>query len=371
MNKRILITGAKGFVGRNLTVRLQELDKYDLFLFDQDDSEETLNRFLQQADVIFHLAGVNRPADNSEFAKVNTGLTEKIIAFLTKNNLMPKIVFSSSIQAQLDNPYGLSKRKAEDALIDFSKETGTHLKIYRLSNVFGKWCRPNYNSVVATFCHNIANGLPIQVNNPESERNLIYVDDIVSGFISSIEEENALFSEFDYIKPVFAVTLKTLSDKIHSFRDMRQTLILPDLSDLFTKYLYTTYLSYLPENEFSYKLTSRCDDRGNLAELLKSPQFGQIFVSTTKPGITRGNHYHHTKVEKFFVIKGKGRINFRKIDGEKVISYEVTGGQMEVVDIPPGYTHSIENIGEEEMIVLFWANEMFSKDKPDTYFLKI
>jgi UDP-2-acetamido-2,6-beta-L-arabino-hexul-4-ose reductase len=371
MVKKILITGAKGFVGRNLSVQLQELGKYELYLFDQDDPEENLTSYLQKADVIFHLAGVNRPVDNSEFAKVNTGLTERIISFLKEKNLHPKIVFSSSIQAELDNPYGLSKRNAENVLIDFSMETGTAVRVYRLSNVFGKWCRPNYNSVVATFCYNIANALPIQVNNPESEVKLIYIDDIVSGFISHIEEESTAFAGFDYVNPVFTVTLKTLSEKLYSFRSMRETLVLPDYSDLLTKYLYTTYLSYLPEDEFSYKLNSHCDERGNLTELIKSSQFGQIFVSTTKPGITRGNHYHHTKVEKFCVIKGKGRINFRKIDGEKVISYDVTGGQIEMVDIPPGYTHNIENTGDEEMIVLFWSNEMFSKDKPDTYFLKV
>lgn len=371
MVKNILITGAGGFIGRNLTVRLKELEKYELFLFDQDDSEDDLNAYLSKADVIFHLAGVNRPTDNSEFAKVNKGLTERIISLLKENKLSPKIIFSSSIQAELDNPYGLSKKNAEDALINFSKGTGTSVRIYRLSNVFGKWCRPNYNSVVATFCHNIANGLPIQVNNPASEISLIYIDDIVNDFISRIEEEPASFSDFDYISPVFTVTLAELSEKLYSFKGMRQTLILPDFSDLFTKYLYTTYLSYLPENKFSYKLTSHSDDRGSLTELIKSLQFGQIFVSTTKPGITRGNHYHHTKVEKFCVIKGKGRISFRKIDGGKIISYDVTGEQIEMVDIPPGYTHKIENTGDEEMIVLFWSNEMFSKDKPDTYFLKV
>ncbi|MGE5351543.1 MAG: NAD-dependent epimerase/dehydratase family protein [Ignavibacteriales bacterium] len=371
MEKNILITGAKGFVGRNLTVRLKELEKYELFLIDQEDSEDDLNGYLEKADVIFHLAGVNRPSDNIEFAKVNTGLTEKIISFLNISGRHPKVIFSSSIQAELDNPYGLSKRDAEDALIVFSHETGTPVRIYRLSNIFGKWCRPNYNSVVATFCHNIANSLPIQVNNPESEVSLIYIDDILKDFISRIEEETSTFSGFDYINPVFTVTLKTLSQKLYSFRAMRDTLVLPDYSDLFTKYLYTTYLSYLPENEFSYKLTSHHDDRGNLTELLKSPQLGQIFVSTTKPGITRGNHYHHTKVEKFCVIKGKGRISFRKIDCEKIVSYEVLGEQIEIVDIPPGYTHKIENTGDEEMIVLFWSNEMFSKDNPDTYFLKV
>lgn len=371
MQKKILITGAKGFVGRNLVVKLKELDRYELFLFDQDDPEEALYNYLSRADVVFHLAGVNRPLHNSEFEKVNTGLTENIIAFLKGNELHPKVIFSSSIQAELGNPYGLSKKNAEDLLIAFSKETGTSVKIYRLSNVFGKWCRPNYNSVVATFCHNIANDLPIQINNPEAAVSLIYIDDIVNDFIGSIEEEPSVFSSFSHIQPVFTVTLKQLSEKLYSFREMRQTLVLPDYSDLFTKYLYTTYLSYLPEDGFSYKLASHYDERGSLTELLKSPNFGQIFISSTKPGITRGNHYHHTKVEKFCVVKGCGRISFRRIDSSEIISYDVTGEQIEMVDIPPGYTHNIENTGTDEMIVLFWSNEMFSKENPDTFFLKV
>jgi UDP-2-acetamido-2,6-beta-L-arabino-hexul-4-ose reductase len=256
-------------------------------------------------------------------------------------------------------------------LKEYSKETNNNIVIYRLSNIFGKWCRPNYNSVVATFCHNIANNLPIMINNPENELRLIYIEDIIEDIIKCLEEDEDGYSGNRYIKPTYTVTVGKLASIINSFKESRDSMIIPDFSNPLIKKLYSTYLSYLPENEFSYELRTNKDDRGNLTELLKSPQFGQIFMSTTKPGVIRGNHYHHTKVEKFCIIKGKGRINFRKINCDNIISYEASDDRIEIIDIPPCYTHNIENIGSDEMIVLFWANEIFSKESPDTYSMKV
>lgn len=375
--KNILITGARGFIGKNLVTVLNELNKYELLLITKENGEEELKEAIIKADFIVHLAGVNRPKDTKEFYEGNKELTEKIVNILQENNKNTPILMTSSIQANLDNDYGKSKKQSEEALIKYSKQNKADVYIFRLQNVFGKWCKPNYNSAVATFCYNIAHDLDIWVKDPSIEVKLVYIDDVVSSIIDIIEGSllsknyNKIDKYYYEVSNVYTKTLGHIADSIYMFRNMKNTLLIPNLSDQFNKALYSTYLSYLNEDDFSYYLDKKEDNRGWLVELAKSPTFGQIFISKTHPYIIRGNHYHHTKTEKFIVIQGKAKICFRKIDEDKVIEYIVSGDRPQVLDIPPGYTHSIENIGSDELITLFWANEMFNPKTPDTYYNEV
>jgi UDP-2-acetamido-2,6-beta-L-arabino-hexul-4-ose reductase len=368
--KRILITGGRGFVGRNLAAYLVERKDCETRIFDQENSVEDLKKWLLEADIIFHLAGVNRPLNPLDFEKGNAGLTEQICQFLKKNGRTLKIVFSSSIQAEMDNPYGASKAKAEKAVRQFGAETGSCVRIYRLKNLFGKWCRPNYNSVTATFCHNIANDLPITISDPARELELSYVDDVVAAFLSEIDERQSA-SEAGAEIQSYRILLGDLAGIIQAFHEMRTTLTLPDFADRFNRALYATYLSYVPPEARKHSLDIKSDARGSLAEFIKQKHLGQIFVSRTKPGVTRGNHYHHTKTEKFFVVEGDGLIRMRAIEGGPVVEYTVAGSAYQVIDIPPGFTHSITNVGLGEMITLFWSSEMFDPNRPDTYYLPV
>lgn len=365
----ILVTGSNGFIGKNLVTRLSELDTYDVTTIDKENSKQELKHAIISSDFIIHLAGINRPKDEKEFFEGNSGLTEEIVNVLKENNKKTPILITSSIQANLDNAYGKSKKLAEEALLNYKKETNGNVYIYRLPNVFGKWCRPNYNSAIATFCHNIARDQEVWVSDPNVEMTLVYVDDVVRCIIDTVE---TVKDETDVVYKTVDIELKStlgeIVELIKSFRSIKKTSIIPNLSDELTKDLYSTYLSYLQDDDFSYQLDKKVDDRGWLAELIKSKEFGQMFVSKTKPGITRGNHYHHTKVEKFIVIQGIADIKFRHIENDKVITYTVEGEKPTVLDIPPGYTHSITNIGNEDVITLFWVNEMFNQDKPDTTF---
>lgn len=366
--KTVLVTGSKGFIGKNLMEALSRQEGVKVAGFDISDDIPNLDILLEEVDIIYHLAGVNRPQNIEEFESGNTGLTQEIISLLEKHNKKPAIVMSSSIQAGIDNPYGVSKRKAEDLLFNYSKRTGAPVYIYRLTNVFGKWSRPNYNSVVATFCHNVSHGLDITISDRDKELELVYIDDVMAAFMSILSGGiTSTPDSYLSICPTYKVSLGELADKIYMLRDVRKTLIVPDLSDNFMKCLYATYLSYLDKDDFSYALDIKTDNRGSLAELIKSAHFGQMFVSKTHAGIIRGNHYHNTKIEKFCVIQGKAVIKFRHIFSDEVISYHVNGENFEVIDIPPGYTHSIKNLSDSEMIVLFWANQIFDPDKPDTY----
>ena len=390
--KKILVTGSNGFVGKNTVVALKEAKKYEILTIDRNNTEEELKKSVLEADFIVHLAGVNRPKDTKEFYEGNGGLTEKIVGFLREENKNTPILITSSTHAVLDNDYGKSKKQSEDALIKYSDECNAKVYIFRLPNLFGKWCKPNYNSAVATFCHNIAHDLDVWINDPAIELNLVYIDDLVASIIDVIEDENIVklsnldeevavtttgassiqIDKYYYeVTTVYKRTLGNIVDSLKMFRNMRKSLLIPDLSDGFNKALYSTYLTYLEEDDFSYYLDKKEDNRGWLAELVKSEQFGQMFVSKTHPGITRGNHWHHTKTEKFIVIQGQAAIRFRKLDEDKVIEYIVDGEKPQVLDIPPGYTHSIENIGQDEVITLFWSNEMFNPEKPDTYFLEV
>lgn len=372
--KTVLVTGGEGFIGKNLVVRLQELDNVVIKSFDKEDNIETLKKFLRESDFIFHLAGVNRPENVEEFKKVNVGLTKYIINLLEEMDKKIPIVITSSIQAESDNPYGKSKKRAEDELIKYSKKNSVPVYIYRLPNVFGKWSRPNYNSVVSTFCYNISHDLEINISNPTKELELVYIDDVIDEFVSLLDREKKdTKKHFYHIKRTSRVTLGELADKLYKIKEIRKTLIVPDLSDIFMKFLHATYLSYLDKDDLSYKMDSKEDSRGNFTELIKSESFGQVSISKSCKGIIRGNHYHNTKNEKFCVIKGKAVIKLRNILNDKIISYYVSDKKIEIVDIPPGYTHSIENLteGDGEMILLIWANEIFNPEKPDTYYCEV
>jgi len=370
--KTILVTGSSGFIGKNLIEGLNKLKGIEIKKFDIDDNISTLKNHLEEADLIFHLAGVNRPEKVEEFEIGNVNLTQTLVDILEKLEKNTPIVFTSSIQATKNNSYGISKKKAEKILYNYSKRNRATIYIYRLPNVFGKWCKPNYNSVVATFCYNISHGLNISISDESKKIELVYIDDVIDEFIQLVSREQEDYEKRYYrIKRTFKMTLKELAKKIYQLRDIRNTLIVPDLSDDFMKCLHATYLSYLDKENFSYKLDLKTDQRGNLAELIKSGHFGQIFVSMSHKGIIRGNHYHNTKVEKFCVLKGKAIIKLRHILEDEVLSFHVSEDKLEVVDISPGYTHSIENIGDDEMIVLFWANQIFDPEKPDTYYCKV
>ena len=368
--KKVLVTGSMGFVGRNLCAVLRSREDVELYEYDLNSKPEDLDSALGKVDFIIHLAGVNRPEDPGEFESGNTGSIDEICAKLKVIGRSPKIVLSSSIQAELDNAYGISKRRAEEVLQEFAKNTGAECVVYRFKNLFGKWCRPNYNSVTATFCHNIANDLPIQISDPAHEIDLTHIDDVVEAFISELK---SVSPGFRFAEPLAStcITLGELAAKIRSFREMRISLVLPNFSNEFERTLYGTYLTYLNEKEFEYGLDIKSDQRGSLGEFLKSPFMGQIFVSRTQSGITRGDHYHHTKTEKFLVLEGEAVIRFRHIDGDEILEYPVSGEKYQVVDIPPGYTHSIENVGKGVLVTLFWASEMFDPEKPDTYFEKV
>jgi len=366
--KSVLVTGAKGFIGKNLVVGLKRRAEVDVIEHDWDSPAGLLEEGLAKADVIYHLAGVNRPERVEEFTESNFDLTRQVCDALRRFGRTPLLALSSSTQAAMDNPYGFSKRQAEEAVFDFGRETGASVFVFRLSGVFGKWCRPNYNSVVATFCHNIARDLPIAISEPTREIDLVYVGDVVHASIGVLDGRLPVSDgKYCLVEPTYRISLGALAETIQGFRDSRVSLALPDIGDPFIRALYSAYVSYLPTDSFAYALTQRTDPRGELAELLKSPRIGQIFVSRTRPGFTRGNHYHDTKVEKFVVMEGDAVIRFRHILGGDVIEYPVSGREFRVVDIPPGYTHSIENIGQNDLIVLFWAAEIFDPHIPDAF----
>ena len=366
----ILVTGAKGFIGKNLVATLNQNEKYNVIEIDRDNSKEELNKAVLEADFIYHLAGINRPETEEEFFEGNSGLTGEIVNILKENHKNMPIVITSSTHAELDNAYGRSKKLSEEALLEYSINTKANVFIYRFPNVFGKWCRPNYNSAVATFCNNIASGKEVWINDRNIELTLVYIDDVIRCLIKNLENNETL-SGYTKVDIEHKVTLGQVVDLLNEFRESRTTLQISDMSDEFTKKLYSTYLSYIPEDEFKYELKMNVDDRGSFTEFIKRKEMGQVSVNISKAGITKGNHWHHTKNEKFMVVSGKGVIKFRKIDEEKVIEYKVNGEKLEVVDIPVGYTHSIINTGEMDMVTIMWVNESFNPKVPDTIFLEV
>ena len=368
---KILVTGAKGFIGKNLIAELKNKNYNEIYECDINTTEEQLEEYLKNCEFIYHLAGVNRPENEEDYMKGNFGFTSVLLEKLKKYNNRSTILVTSSIQAKLDNAYGRSKKAGEDLLFKYTEETGINTIIYRLPNVFGKWCRPNYNSVIATFCNNIARNLEIKVNDPEVIMNLVYIDDVVTEFINAMEQKGHKNGDFGCIPIVSTIKLGQIVDLLYSFKESRKNLLLPNMKDEFSKKLYSTYLSYLPEDDFGYEVKMNVDNRGSFTELFKTEERGQFSVNISKPGITKGNHWHHTKNEKFAVVSGKGIIRFRKIDTNEIIEYKVSGDKIEIIDIPVGYTHNIENIGDTDMITIMWANEIFNPEKPDTYFMEV
>ena len=329
-------------------------------------SAEDQHEALLSADAVIHLAGVNRPQSLDEFQSGNAGLTGDICRTLADADRKPLVVFTSSVQATFDNPYGRSKLGAEEALKLWAGQTGAPAVVFRLPNVFGKWSRPFYNSAVATFCHQAAHGLPLSVNDPDADLNLVYIDDVVAALLRCLDEPPTGF-EYRAVAPVFRTTVGEVAGRIESFPRSRDTLMVPEFSDPLVSRLYATYLSHLEGSDLAYSLRASADARGSLAEFLKQRGFGQLFVSRTVPGVTRGNHYHHTKAEKFLVVEGEAVIRFRDVRGGPLIEHRVNGSMFRVLDIPPGLSHSIENVGRGELVTLFWADEVFDPDHPDTY----
>ena len=372
LNTSILITGAGGFIGKNLVATLKTAGYTDLMLFERDDPPETLAEYAARAGFVYHLAGINRPKDPSEFYAGNAGLTETLLSLLDKAGNKAPVLVTSSTQAALDNDYGKSKAQAEQAIFAHGKATGAPVYVFRLPGVFGKWCRPNYNSVVATFCHNSANGLPLSVRDPEYRLPLVYIDDVVTSFVAALDGNCTREGDYCVIPVVHETTLGHLAETIEGFAKNRETLDVPDQTPgSLEQKLYSTWLSYLPADRFSYPLNMHCDNRGSFTEFLHTPAHGQVSINISKPGIVKGNHWHHSKNEKFLVVKGTGVIRFRALDSTEVIEYHVSGDKLEVVDIPTGYTHNIENVGEDDMVTVMWANEVFDPDHPDTFFLPV
>ena len=368
---KILITGANGFIGKNLVAHLQEKEDIEILKYDIDTPFELIKDNIKDIDFIYHLAGVNRPKDNSEFFKGNTDLTKRILELITEKGLSIPFLITSSIQANRDNDYGKSKKMAEEAVLEYGKNNVAY--IYRLHNVFGKWCKPNYNSVVATFCNNIANNLEITINNENAELGLIYIDDIINEFVKLLytKKPTNMEGEICYIEPVYKITLGELAKTIKKFKDSMNSIFVPNTGDEFIKKLYSTYISYVPIEQMAITAVKNIDERGSFTELLRTETAGQVSVSVSKPGVIRGNHYHHTKIERFIVIKGHARIKFTSIVTKETYEFEVNDKDMKIVTIPVGYTHNIENIGDNDMILIIWCNELFDKDKPDTYYKTI
>lgn len=369
----ILITGARGFMGKNLRSALTGRcgDAHRLMLLDMPHTEEELLAAAAEADFVFHLAGVNRPTDPADFQKGNADFTRQLLTLLKERGKRPPVLLSSSIQAALENPYGQSKLSAEQAVADYGRETGSAVYLYRLPNIFGKWSRPNYNSAVATFCHNVARGLPITVNDPSVTLRLVYIDDVVEEFLRAMEGQPHREGEWCDVQPVHEVNLGHMAKLIQSFPGLRDSLTAPDQSDPLVKKLYATYLSFLPPEDFSRPTVTHADQRGSFTELLHMGSRGQVSLNVSKPHITKGDHWHQTKHEKFIVLQGEGVIRFRKVGDSTVIAYKVSGENLTVVDIPTGYTHSIENTGDTDMLTLMWANEVFDPAHPDTLRLPV
>ena len=384
----ILVTGAKGFVGRNLIATLHNIaDGKDrsfgeictditVFEYDIDTDESLLDAYCKNADFVFNLAGVNRPKENSEFMEGNFGFASTLLELLEKHENKCPVMLSSSIQASLEgrfagSEYGKSKKAGEDLFFKYGQRTGTPVYVYRFPNVFGKWCRPNYNSAVATFCHNLANDLPITVNDPAVDMSLVYIDEVVRELIkAAMGTPNLADDGYCHVEPVHHVKLGEIVELLEGFVRRRETLIVPEIpEDSFAKKLWSTYLSYLPAEKAAFPLKMNIDDRGSFTELLRSEKCGQVSINISKPGITKGQHWHHSKWEFFIVVAGRGLIQQRRIGSDEVLNFEVSGDKIEAVHMLPGYTHNIINLSDtEDLVTVMWANELFDPDRPDTYF---
>lgn len=364
---KVLVTGSNGFIGKNLISHLQEIKDIEIIKFDKDDDFDYIVSNINNIDFIFHLAGVNRPVDSKEFYQGNTDLTKKIVDLIKDKNI--PILVTSSIQAIKDNDYGKSKKLAED----YIKENLNNYYIYRLHNVFGKWCKPNYNSVISTFCYNISHNLDINVNDRNTTLDLIYIDDICYEFINILNGStpDEKIDDFCYINPRYNVSLGYIADKLYEFKNSMNSIYVPNTGNDFIKKLYSTYISYLPLEGTVTSAIKNVDERGSFTELVRTKECGQFSISFSKPGVIRGNHYHHTKLERFIVVKGKAKISFSSVINDDKYSFIVDDKEIKIITIPVGYTHNIENIGDDEMILILWCNELFDKNKPDTYYKKV
>ena len=377
---KILVTGAHGFVGKNLCAQLNNIKQgkarnypvsiSEVMEYDIDTDPVLLDTYCQQADFVFNLAGVNRPKDPKEFMMGNFGFASTLLDTLKKHGNTCPVMISSSTQAALDNPYGESKRAGEQLMFTYAKETGAKVLVYRFPNVFGKWCRPNYNSAVATFCNNIANDLPIQVNDPNVVMNLVYIDDVVDELIAALSGKEHRQGDYCEVPVAHTITLGGIVELLYKFKEQPQTLIIPEIPDnSFAKKLYSTFLSYFPKEKAIFPLKMNVDDRGSFTELLKSQNCGQVSINISEPGITKGQHWHHTKWELFIVVAGHGLIQQRRVDSDEVMEFEVSGDKIEAIHMLPGYTHNIINLSEtEKLVTVMWANESFDPNHPDTFF---
>lgn len=368
---KILVTGAKGFIGKNLIAELRNRKYEEIYEFDRDTDISLLDFYCSNCDFIFHLAGVQRPKEEKEFMEGNFGFTSILLDLLKKYRNTCPIVVSSSIQASLDNPYGKSKKAGEDLMFTYAEETGAKVMIYRFPNVYGKWNKPNYNSAITTFCYNISRNLEIKVNCRDTVMHVVYIDDLFDELISAMEGKGTKFGKFYRVPVEDETTLGHIVDLLYSFKESRNNRSIPNMNNHLERSLYSTYLSYLPEDQFGYLLKMNMNQHSSFTEIIRTLDRGQFSVNISKPGITKGNHWHHTKNEKFLVVSGHCLIQFRKIDSDEIITYDVSGEKLEVVDIPCGYTHSITNIGDTDSVTFMWCNECFDPNHPDTFFLEV
>lgn len=368
---KILVTGAKGFIGKNLIAELRNRKYEEIYEFDRDTDISLLDFYCSNCDFIFHLAGVQRPKEEKEFMEGNFGFTSILLDLLKKYRNTCPIVVSSSIQASLDNPYGKSKKAGEDLMFTYAEETGAKVMIYRFPNVYGKWNKPNYNSAITTFCYNISRNLEIKVNCRDTVMHVVYIDDLFDELISAMEGKGTKSGKFYRVPAEDETTLGHIVDLLYSFKESRNNRSIPNMNNHLERSLYSTYLSYLPEDQFGYLLKMNMNQHSSFTEIIRTLDRGQFSVNISKPGITKGNHWHHTKNEKFLVVSGHCLIQFRKIDSDEIITYDVSGEKLEVVDIPCGYTHSITNIGDTDSVTFMWCNECFDPNHPDTFFLEV
>ena len=367
---RILVTGASGFMGKNLALRLNEESGFETVCFTREDSISELRSKLETVDAVVHLAGENRPKDPAAFVDGNANLTKTLCDEIEKTGRPIPVIFSSSIQAAIDNLYGNSKLAAEQAIEELEKKTGTPAKIYRLPNVFGKWSKANYNSVVATFCYNVARSLPLRIDDPLAQIHLVYIDDVITEILSQLRTGFSGLS-FGTVEPEYSISVGELADQINTFAESRTSLIIPPVGTGLTRALYATYVSFLPTSSFSHAIPAYGDERGVFVEMLKTPDCGQFSFFTAHPNITRGGHYHHSKTEKFLVIKGRAHFGFRHLLTDEYVELITAGEEPQIVETIPGWAHDITNIGEDEMVVMLWANEIFDRDQPDTMASKV
>lgn len=363
---KILITGANGFIGRNLWAQLRVRDNIEVLRYTRESTSEDFRAAVSTADFVCHMAGVNRPVDETEFAHGNTDLTKMLSGEASASGRSVPILFASSVHAESNSAYGASKLAAETILLDYSEKTGAAVYIFRLPHVFGKWCRPNYNSVVATFCHNIARDLPVQIDDPHHRINIVYIDDLVATF-AAVMDGGQKCGPYCQVEPTYLITVGELAERLRAFRASRETLLSARVGSGLDRALYSTYVSYIPCADFVYDVPAHRDPRGAFVEVLKTVDSGQFSYFTAPPGVSRGGHYHHTKTEKFLVVQGTARFRFRHIVTDDALEVVTRGEQPQIVEMIPGWIHDITNVGENEMIVMLWANEVFDRDRPDTY----